>query len=359
MQTDSPIPMNIPSFQPRRSGKRNAFIISLILMLTVTALSLNEIYFPHAQSQVTRTIEIPQGFGSRMIGDKLKTEGFIRSKWAFVTYVSLRGEASSLKPGTYEFTNAAIPQIATELIKGITQEIVITLPEGSSANDLADILTKQGLSAGNTFAQFATGLDAKTFASIYPFLSRSSYLSGLEGYLFPDTYHVFKKADQNQIANIFLKNFDKKVTPEMRDDITRSGKTLHDIIIMASLIEKEVVSDQDRAKVSGILWNRLRISMPLQVDATVHYIKKQNSSAPSSNGKISLADLKLNSPYNTYKYRGLPAGPIGNPGLSAILAAIHPTPSAYLYYLSTPDGKTIYSKTLTEHNTAKQKYLTK
>ena len=99
--------------------------------------------------------------------------------------------------------------------------------------------------------------------------------------------------------------------------------------------------------------------MPLQVDATINYIKKKNDPSASSSVHISLADLKLNSPYNTYKYRGLPAGPIGNPGLSAILAAIHPTPSAYLYYLSAPDGHTVYSRTLTEHNTAKQKYLTK
>ncbi|MDP3779504.1 MAG: endolytic transglycosylase MltG [bacterium] len=357
MQTDSPIPMDIPSFQARRSWKCHIIVISTILLVSITALSFNEIFFSHAQFADTRTIEIPQGFGSRMIADKLKAEGFVRSKWAFVTYVSLRGEASSLKPGTYEFTDAAIPEIAAELIKGTTKEIVITLPEGSNANDLADILTKQGLSAGNTFAQFATGLDTKTFASIYPFLSRSAFTSGLEGYLFPDTYHVYKDANQNQIADIFLQNFDKKVTPDMRSTIADSGKTLHDIIIMASLIEKEVVSDQDRAVVSGILWNRLRINMPLQVDATINYIKKQNGHTPSSNGKISLADLKLNSPYNTYKYRGLPAGPIGNPGLSAIQAAIHPTPSGYLYYLSTPEGKTIYSKTLTEHNTAKFKYL--
>ncbi len=349
--------MHVPSFEPRLPWRPYLIITSIILFVGIIGFSLNEIYLSHAQFTDTRTIEIPQGFGSRMIGDKLKAEGFIRSKWAFVTYVSLRGEASSLKPGTYEFTNASIPQISADLIKGTSREIVVTLPEGASAGDLAHILTDQGLSAGNTFAQFSTGLDAKTFTQKYPFLKEATSASGLEGYLFPDTYHVYKDANQNQIADIFLQNFDKKITPDIHSEIASSGKTLHDIIIMASLIEKEVVSDHDRAMVSGILWNRLKIGMALQVDATISYIKKQNNSPLSSDGRISRADLKLNSPYNTYKYRGLPAGPIGNPGLSAIIAAIHPAPSAYLFYLSTPEGKTIYSKTLAEHNAAKFKYL--
>ena len=359
MQTDSPIPMDVPSFKARRHGKRYVIGVSAILLVSSTILSLNEIYSAHAQFTDKRTIEIPQGFGSRMIGNKLKQEGFIRSKWTFVIYVSLRGEASSLKPGTYEFTSASIPEISAELTRGASREVIITLPEGASAGDLARILTEQGLAAGGTFASFSTGLDAKTFTQKYPFLKNANSASGLEGYLFPDTYHLFKDSDQHQIADIFLQNFDKKITPDMHGDILKSGKTLHDIIIIASLIEKEVMSDQDRAFVSGILWNRLKIGMPLQVDATINYIKKQNNSPLAANGRISRADLALNSPYNTYKYRGLPAGPIGNPGLSAIMASLYPAPSSYLYYLSAPDGRTIYSKTLAEHNAAKQRYLTK
>jgi UPF0755 protein len=193
----------------------------------------------------------------------------------------------------------------------------------------------------------------------YPFLNQASAISGLEGYLFPDTYYMFKNADFQDIADVFLQNFDKKITPKIRDDIARANKNLHDIIIMASLIEKEVISDQDRKIVSGILWNRLRIGIPLQVDATISYVKKQHNMANAPSGRISHADLLLKSPYNTYLHRGLPAGPIGNPGLSAITAAIHPTPSTYLYYLSTPDGRTIFSRTLEEHNKAKHKYLTK
>lgn len=344
--------------QPRPSRLRLIYMIAGIVIISITLVSINEIYFPHPQFAGSRSIEIPPGFGSRMIGSKLKAEGFIRSKWAFVIYVSLRGQASYLKPGTYDFENASIPRIAQVLIKGVIREKIMTLPEGGTLNDLAQILQDQNMSAGVVFAQFAAHSSGSELEKKYPFLKQVSTISGLEGYLFPDTYYMIKDASVADIADTFLQNFDKKITPTIRADITRAGKTLHEIIIMASLIEKEVISDQDRKMVSGILWNRLRLDIPLQVDATINYIKKQNRSH-ASNGRISHADLLLKSPYNTYLHGGLPVGPIGNPGLSAILAAIHPTSSPYLYYLSASDGHTIFSRTLEEHNKAKQKYLTK
>ena len=355
---DSPIPI---FKQPRTASRFHYIWISAIcIALIAAAVCLNEIYYPHPQFVGSRTIEIPSGFGSRMIGDKLKHEGFIRSKWMFVTYISLRGEASSLKPGTYDFTNASIPAIAEALVKGISRETIITLPEGGTINDLAQILQDQKIPAGTLFAEFAAHPISSDIVNKYPFPTQAAVLSGLEGYLFPDTYHIFKESSPQQIAEIFLQNFNKKITPEMQDEIKRSGKALHDIIIMASLIEKEVVPDVDRKMVSGILWNRLRLHIPLQVDATINYIKKQKKSLSlASDGRISIADLSLDSPYNTYKHKGLPAGPIGNPGLSAILAAMRPTPSSYIYYLSASDGRTIYSKTLEQHNAAKRKYLTK
>jgi len=148
-----------------------------------------------------------------------------------------------------------------------------------------------------------------------------------------------------------LANFDEKITPDLRKEITKQKKTIFEIITMASLIEKEVAMDEDRAIVSGILWKRIKLGIPLQVDATITYITGKN------NTKISLNDTKINSPYNTYKYRGLPPGPIANPGIAAIRAAIFPKSSPYLFYLSAPDGRTIFSKTLEEHNTAKTRYL--
>lgn len=356
MTNDFPISL-IPS--SRHVLRRYIYIVSAIIIILIALAGINEIYVPHPQFTGSRSIEIPPGFGSRMIGAQLKTEGFIRSKWTFVIYVSLHGEASYLKPGTYDLENASIPRIAQALVKGVVREKIITLPEGGTLNDLAQILEDQGMSAGAAFAQFAAYSQRQELEKKYPFLKQAGAISGLEGYLFPDTYYMFKDASAADVADMFLQNFDKKITPEIRTDITNYHKTLHEIIIMASLIEKEVISDQDRKMVSGILWNRLRLDIPLQVDATINYIKKQNNLAKSTNGRVSRTDLLLKSPYNTYLHRGFPAGPIGNPGISAILAALHPTSSPHLYYLSTPDGRTIFSRTLEDHNKAKQKYLTK
>lgn len=341
----------------RASWGKCACIFSVITIMLIVLAGINEMYVSHPRFAGSRSIEIPPGLGSRAIGDSLKAQGFIRSKWAFVIYVSLRGQASYLKPGTYDFENASIPRIAHILIKGNIREKIITLPEGGTLNDLAEILQDQQISAGAVFAQFAMHPPDSELTKKYPFLAQIPTTSGLEGYLFPDTYYMIKDASAEDIAHTFLRNFDQKIAYAIRDDIVRSGKTLHEIIIMASLIEKEVVSDHDRKMVSGILWNRLRLDIPLQVDATINYIKKQHNSR-RPDGRISHADLLLKSPYNTYLYRGLPIGPISNPSLSAILAAVHPASSPYLYYLSASDGRTIFSRTLEEHNKAKRKYLT-
>ena len=329
-------------------------IFSLIVSIGLFAILLNEFYIPHQTFLGSKAIEIPSGFGSRMIADKLKQEGFIRSKWIFELYVTLRGEASSLKPGEYKFDRASVKTIAAALVKGAHQELVITLPEGSNIEDLGQILRTQGAKA-NAFEIFAAMHTFPELESTFPFLKDTTRISGLEGYLFPDTYHIFANATNEQIATDFLHNFDAKLSPELRQDIRNQNKTIRDIIIMASLIEREVVSDQDRAMVAGVLWKRIAIGMPLQVDATVLYAKEIQNHATQE--RLTRDDLTINSPYNTYKYRGLPVGPIGNPGLSAITAAIHPTISPYLYYLSAPDGRTIFSRTLDEHNAAKQKYL--
>jgi UPF0755 protein len=141
------------------------------------------------------------------------------------------------------------------------------------------------------------------------------------------------------------------VSLEIKEEIERQGKSIFDIITMASLLEKEVRTEEDKKIVAGILWKRMEIGMPLQVDATIAYITGKNST------RISKEETKIDSPYNTYKYKGLPLGPICNPGFESIFASLYYEDSDYLYYLSTPEGETIFSKTLEEHNIAKGKYL--
>lgn len=333
-----------------------ALLASLFFFIGTYA---NEIYRPHASFTGIKEVGVAQGLGSREIGALLKKEGVIRSKWALVIYVALTGQASSLKPGRYEFFDTATtPEITRDLVAGATRELILVIPEGWNSADIAAYFDSQGISVKDEAAHFFKS-PPEEMTKRFAFLAeRPKSAAMLEGYLFPDTYRVFRDATVADITAKMLENLDRKMTTELREEIERQRKNLFAIITVASLIEKEVVGNEDRAIVSGILWKRLDASIPLQVDATIVYARQQATSDKKQGvQKISLENTKINSPYNTYRYRGLPPGPIANPGLSAIRAAIYPKKSPYLYYLSAPDGPTIFSRTLDEHNAAKAKYL--
>lgn len=329
------------------SGYRRNLALAVFFIVFFGALST---LYPPSEAHNTETIiTIEQGLGSRKIGALLKQEGVIRSKWAFVTYVSLRGEASLLKPGTYRLHGETIPRIAYLLVHGGQEERSVTIPEGKTSKDIAILLSQQGITTGGEFLA-RTETVSPSLRDQFPFLKELALDATLEGYLFPDTYRIFTNTDADSIIEKMLEDFGTKLTPDLQQEITRQNKTIFSVITMASLIEKEVMSDDDRAIISGIFWKRIALGMPLQADATILYSKGQS-------GKISIADTKIESPYNTYLHTGLPKGPIANPGLSAVKAAIYPKQSPYLYYLSTPGGRTIFSRTLDEHNTAKARYL--
>lgn len=329
-----------------------------LLIVAGTAVLAYEIYLPHTDFHGAKKIVIAPGMGSRATGTLLKHEGVIGSKWAFVTYVSLRGEASSLKPGTYKFFDySAIPDIARDMVAGSARERSIVIPEGWDIHDIAAYFAKQSMGREQEVFTFLKNPPAD-FVRKFPYLAELPNGAGLEGYLFPDTYRIFQDTKFEDSVAKMLDNFGAKLTPDMRREISRQKKSMHEILTMASLIEKEVASDEDRAIVSGILWKRLDAGIPLQVDATIAYAQTKNEKRKTKNdGRISLEDTKIDSSYNTYRYRGLPPGPIANPGISAIRAAIYPRQSSYLYYLSAPDGRTIFSRTLAEHNAAKARYL--
>lgn len=332
----------------------------LLIISALLGLAANEIFLPHASYTDAKTIEITRGSGSRKIGDLLKKEGVIRSKWAFVVYTAITGKISSLKPGQYEFKKESISQITNDLMRGGNDEITITIPEGWNNKELAEFIGDVSRTVSKE--DVLKVMDEKktnTFVEKFEFLKDKPENTSLEGYLFPDTYRIFYDATAEDIINKTLENFDRKIPAELREEIARQKKTLFEVVTMASLIEKEVSSDDDRRIVSGILWKRLNVGIPLQVDATISYLKNQTAGNKNQEDarRISIANTKIDSPYNTYKYRGLPKGPIANPGLSAIKAAVYPQKSPYLYYLSAPGGRTIFSKTLEEHHAAQRKYL--
>ncbi len=293
-----------------------------------------------------KVFSVERGQSLFQIAENLEKEGLIKNRFFFDFYIFLKGAQRKLQAGKYTLSPAMnIPEIGKKIIFGETLKIKVTIPEGFTLKQIKEEL-------GENFqrpvlCQFST----RDFKGEFDFLKDVPDDASLEGFLFPDTY--FLEPDQNEkgIIQKFLINFDKKLTPDLRDEIERQGKTIFEIIIMASLIEKEVRKKEEKEVVSGILWKRLKNNIPLQVDATITYITGKKTT------KISIEETKIDSPYNTYKYRGLPIGPICNPGFDSILAALYPKSSDYWYYLSTPEGKTIFSKTLQEHNIAKAKYL--
>lgn len=307
---------------------------------------------PHNQTApIKKIIAVAPGQGVKEIAAQLEQEEIIADDFYFNLYVRITRTEKRFQAGEFELTSAMnIPQIVGTLISGATlpREARITVPEGFTAKEIRARLEENNLFVGDAF------LTLNGYQDRYSFLADAPALAGMEGFLFPDTYHFFKKSSAEDIVKKFLDNFEKKLSDNLREELKRRQRTIFEAVITASLIEKEVARDPDRAIVSGILWKRLSVGMPLQVDATVCYAKTQEF---KNCHPILKDDLEIVSSYNTYQQRGLPPGPISNPGLAALEAAVFPQESEYWYYLSKPDGETVFSKTLEEHNRARALYL--
>ncbi len=314
------------------------FVFALAFLLYVTGRPANSGGF----------FEVKSGQSLGEISKNLADQKVLNSRYPFYFYVLVLRKADELKAGDYLFSSKdGFTAIADKIIHGDTYKIKITFPEGFRLKEVEKRLNNSGLASNVSFDSLFT----RDFKNEFSFLKDVPGDANLEGYLFPDTYFFPPGAKEWNVAEIFLKNFDKKFTQELRDEAEKRNKKISDIVIMASLIEKEVKTKEDKDMVSGIFWKRLKIGQPLQSCATIAYV------LDADKWIYSFEDTRIPSPYNTYLNRGLPVGPICNPGLESIKAALYPKESDYLYYLSTPEGKTIFSKTLEEHNIAKEKYL--
>ena len=258
------------------------------------------IYLPKDSGLVEEKLFlIEKGQNLFQIGENLEREGLIKNKFFFGFYVLIKGGRAKLQAGEYSLTPSMnITEIAQKIISGEVAKMVVTIPEGFRVQQIEERL---GLKLPG---------------------------ENLEGFLFPDTYQFPLRASGEDVVKKMRDNFEKKFTP-YRNEVSGAGLTPFQVVTMASLIEKEVKTKEDKELVSGILWKRFKSDMPLQVDAAME----------------------------TYERLGLPENPICNPGLESIKAAVYPKSSEYWYYLSTPEGETIFSKTLEEHNYAKSKYL--
>jgi UPF0755 protein len=312
----------------------------------------NQTYLSLGEASAAKNIAIENGDNALVVGEKLAKAGIISGKYYFVFYLWKVGKLHNLIAGVYEFPRGMqIPEAARIVTGGevVSMRVKVTFPEGWTMAAMAERLSASGL-PGEDFLKL-TKNPTDLILSSYPFLSDLPKGATLEGFLFPDTYYFAKEASADEIVKKMLANFSVKVTSVTKTDLANQQKPLFEIITMASVVEGEVRNESDRKIVAGLFWNRLEVGMPLQSDATLEYALGTNKF------QHSIAETKLDSPYNTYQNKGLPPGPVANPGLASILATLEPIQTDYVYFLSDPKtGKTVFSKTFEEHVANKDKY---
>lgn len=315
-----------------------------ICLLLALLWYLTCLFIPPGNGSVSRDISFPPGSGIRTLADELKSGGVICSSWHFILMTRLRGKAHKLKAGEYRFNDGmTAPQILNKLVAGDVDYRRFSLPEGYSIYQAAELLDKKGYFKRDAFLEKCQ--DAALLSRL------GEGLQSVEGYLYPATYDVTRGAGEEQLIVRMVEQFEKKYAELTKEGGTPGGMTKHEIVTLASLIEKEAISPEEKPLISSVFHNRLRLGMPLQSDPTAVYGVRAFS------GKVTKADIQRPSPYNTYLNRGLPPGPIGNPGSDAIQAALKPSRSDYLYFVARQDGTHQFSRTLEEHNRAVQRYL--
>jgi peptidoglycan lytic transglycosylase G len=342
MDTSAPLPL--PSERrPRRRWR--IVLVALGLLMALLAFEAGQALIPPPSlRRGPLTVEVAPQQGLLEVAGALADAGVIRSRVVFVALAVLRGTARTLKAGEYEIPQGASLLTTLQLLEsGKVKPHLIVLPEGFTIRELARQLETEGIgraaevlrvAASPVFAQ-SLGIDADS----------------LEGYLFPDTYQVTKGVRVEEILGRMVQRFREKIaTPDVLERAGARGLTLHELITLASIIEKEAVVADERPIIAGVFWNRLRRDMPLQADPTVAYAVGKDGRAPTRD------DLQVDHPFNTYRRRGLPPGPIANPGQASVQAALSPAPVPYLYFVSIDDRRHHFSSTLDEHNQAVARY---
>jgi len=296
-------------------------------------------------------VNIPKGANSYQIAHLLKQKGLLKNTNAFVYYLRFTGQDSLLKSGNYSLSpSRAVPELVDLLVQGTSDTVIFTVPEGYTVEQISSLLQEKGLIDSDRFDRL---IAEGNFS--YPFIDRLEELPEvscrLEGYLFPDTYHVGRNITEEEIINSMLNRFwDEMQHLQFPEKAAAMGLSLKEAITIASMVEKEAKVDEERPVIAGIIFNRLERGMLLQIDATVQYVLQGHRST------IYYEDLEVESPYNTYQVSGLPPGPIGAPGRKSLQAVLEPKDTDYLYYVAKPDGSHAFAKTLQGHNANISKY---
>jgi UPF0755 protein len=286
-------------------------------------------------------VDIPSGSGPARIGEQLAQAGVVRDPAIFRVALLISGRARALKAGEYRFTQ---PMHALDVIdkiaRGDVYKRLLTFREGLTIDEMAQVFEEKGFGKAEDFRKAA--MDPKLVADLDP------SAPDLEGYLFPETYSLPRDTPAAAIVEQMVAGFKNAFTPEMRNAVAASGLSVRQLVTLASLVEKETGAGDERPLVAAVYRNRLRIGMPMQADPTVIFALQK---AGKYNGNLTREHLReLDSPYNTYRYAGLPPGPIAAPGKASLQAAVKPADADYLYFVSKNDGTHVFASTLDEHN---------
>jgi UPF0755 protein len=291
-------------------------------------------------------VDIPQGSGSAAIARMLADAGVVRDANSFRAALWISGEGRKLKAGEYRFDQpVSARQVADKIARGEIFVRPITFPEGLTIKQMAALYESKGFGPAKDFVNAAK--NAALVSAVDP------DAKDLEGYLFPDTYKLKRKETADQLVPKMVTAFMKAMTPDLLEKADERGLTVRQLITLASIVEKETGNKDERPLVAAVYANRLRIGMPLQCDPTVIYALDR---AGRYDGNLTRANMQIDSPYNTYRYPGLPPGPIASPGRASIVAAATPATVEYLYFVSRNDGTHAFASTLEEHNRNVQKY---
>lgn len=301
-------------------------------------------------SPVAARVEVEPGDGASDIARALFDAGVIDSPRRFETLVSLFGYEGSLAAGVYDFeAGLTTTEIIERIRRGITAPLLVTIPEGLRLEEIAERLAQAGVVTASEFLAATTRVAnwAGTLAALRP------GGTPLDGYLFPSTYRFSARASADEVVRTMLERFDAQFTTELLSAINQRGRTVHSVLTMASIVEREAVVASERADIAAVFWNRLAAQIPLQADPTVQYALAEDPLSVQEFGywkaDLTVDDLAVESPYNTYAVAGLPPTPIASPGLAAIEAAVFPADTDFLYFVATGDGSHVFAETFEEH----------
>ena len=336
----------------KNSNIKIAFIFILLFVIVIAGINVaSSLGTPSEKGEVTFVIE--EGSSLSQIGSVLEENKVIKSADTFKIYSKLFADSTKFQAGQYKVDRPiSLKELTALLSKGsnLAGGVKVTIPEGYVITQVATLMESKGLGTKVEFLKLA-----KTGDFDYEFLkfkTESAIKYKLEGFIYPDTYYFYEDATSEEIINILLETFEKKVWQDLKAASDQKGLNYLELLTLASIVEKEAVVDNERAKIAAVFFNRLKIDMSLQSCATVQYALNREKFSTT----VTFEETRLESPYNTYKYPGLPPGPICNPGIKSIEAVLKPDTNKYLFFVAKGDGSHYFSLTYDEHLEAIQKY---